>query len=395
VKLRQLSHSSVNFQQKPETPSSQPPSSSGGSSGLKVFTLATLTGFTLGLGYVYFNSDSREKLSQSVPQADALFDSLDKALGRTPKPTNNKVDVVKSEDLPKSLFETKKNEKKENIEKKVELVAPVIEPVIEKVQKEELVPVKPVEVPVKIVENKPDEKPVVVLAASEPVKTTDWKETVTKFELEQEASIQEFENKLDNLEKVLIQNVAASAKGVETAIQSLDQYRQSLRDALDETKNEASKEVQWKNVTDLFEKQTYLVNEAKKAVASSLKSSEELERLIQSGRKSDAFKNLKSLRKTQKEFIQQQRLINSEETKLKEALIHANVLRSYTNEQKAARAQFLREIRALQPEGINRENKSDQLSTEEINGLLIHAHKRVLQLQNQLEKMQVSFFNKI
>ena len=44
--------------------------------------------------------------------------------------------------------------------------------------------------------------------------------------------------------------------------------------------------------------------------------------------------------------------------KLSEAVIHANVLRSFTNEQKLARTQFLKEIQALQPEGIHAINRS-------------------------------------
>jgi MICOS complex subunit MIC60 len=76
--------------------------------------------------------------------------------------------------------------------------------------------------------------------------------------------------------------------------------------------------------------------------------------------------------------------------KLSEAKVHANILRSYTNEQKAARNQFLKEIQSLQPDGITSLNKtSGELSNEEINSLLIHAHKRVLQLQKQIENNQV------
>jgi hypothetical protein len=64
-------------------------------------------------------------------------------------------------------------------------------------------------------------------------------------------------------------------------------------------------------------------------------------------------------------------------------------LRTYTNEQKLARNQFLKEMQALQPEGIQVDRAEDQLTTEEINNLLIHAHKRVIQLQKQIEKIQV------
>jgi hypothetical protein len=44
--------------------------------------------------------------------------------------------------------------------------------------------------------------------------------------------------------------------------------------------------------------------------------------------------------------------------KLTETIIHANVLKTYTNEQKLARSQFLKEMQALQPEGIHGLNKS-------------------------------------
>lgn len=64
-------------------------------------------------------------------------------------------------------------------------------------------------------------------------------------------------------------------------------------------------------------------------------------------------------------------------------------MRTYTNEQKLARNQFLKEMQALQPEGIQVNRAEDQLTTEEINNLLIHAHKRVIQLQKQIEKIQV------
>ena len=52
-------------------------------------------------------------------------------------------------------------------------------------------------------------------------------------------------------------------------------------------------------------------------------------------------------------------------------------------------------MQALQPEGIQVARTEDQLTTEEINNLLIHAHKRVIQLQKQIEKIQVLIILKI
>jgi mitofilin len=160
-----------------------------------------------------------------------------------------------------------------------------------------------------------------------------------------------------------------------------------LIQALDE-KGSDDKESQWKQVTDIYEKQSQVVSEAKRRIQDSTKTLEEVEALINDAKKNELFKNLKTLRASLKEVIEQQRAIVQEDKRLKEALIHANVLRTYTKEQKAARSQFLREIQALQPEGIP-VGKAGELGQQESNNLLIHAHRRVNQLQSQLEKMQV------
>lgn len=46
------------------------------------------------------------------------------------------------------------------------------------------------------------------------------------------------------------------------AIETLNKYRKALRQALDETKDEETKELQWRQVTNLFETQQADVNEA-------------------------------------------------------------------------------------------------------------------------------------
>jgi len=114
-----------------------------------------------------------------------------------------------------------------------------------------------------------------------------------------------------------------------------------------------------------------------------------LENLLNEVKTSDL--SVKNLRQTQIDLIEQCRRLQAEKTKLSEAIIHANVLRSYTNEQKMARSQFMKEMQALQPDGIQIVNRpEDQLTNEEINNLLIHAHKRVLQLQKQIDKIQTA-----
>ncbi len=46
-----------------------------------------------------------------------------------------------------------------------------------------------------------------------------------------------------------------------SSIENLNKYSQALRDALDENKNDETKDQQWKQVTDLFYIQMFSVNE--------------------------------------------------------------------------------------------------------------------------------------
>lgn len=399
LKLRQISLSSINAQQQNvETTGSQPQPNqqkSSGGSGAKVFLFA-LTGFTLGLGYVYLNPDSRKQITSTVPLASSLFESIDKLFGRDIKKIDNttlKINKPSSDSIPappKPLFEAKIVEKtSESIKEEpvVKVEPKKVEKVVEKtVKKEELVVVAPTPAiktpsPVKIEDPK---------LLEDLDHNLDWKDTLKKLEIKEEKIIQEFEYNLSSLEKNIKKNVSEGLVASAKAVQNLQDYRESLRDALDE-KSDKDKEVQWKNVTDLFTKQTSSVNEAKLQMSVAKKSLDDLEVMIAEAKKNDLFKSLIALRDGQRGLIEQQKKFSFEENKLKEALIHANVLRTYTNEQKVARAQFLKEIQALQPEGINGKRVSeDQLSTEEVNNLLIHAHKRVSQLQNQVKKIQMT-----
>lgn len=75
VKLKQPLSTSSWSQQQQQQQQSEPPKKSGGS-GFKLFALA-LTGFTVGIGYVTLNPDSRRQIESYVPQSQYLFDYVD------------------------------------------------------------------------------------------------------------------------------------------------------------------------------------------------------------------------------------------------------------------------------------------------------------------------------
>lgn len=160
-----------------------------------------LTGFTLGLGYAYLNPDSRRQITNSMPQVDYLFSFFDGVLGRqkqveSPTKMMPKVDdqpkLEKKSELPKPLFPSETSVKSEpvKVEPKKEVKKPVEVKVEEPVKKKEAVVAvqeAPVVVAPAVVEDM--EKPTKVVAEEE-AKSLDWRDTVEKFELQREASVQ-------------------------------------------------------------------------------------------------------------------------------------------------------------------------------------------------------------
>lgn len=60
----------------------------------------------------------------------------------------------------------------------------------------------------------------------------------------------------------------------------------------------------------------------------------------------------------------------------------------YRNLVESGREQFEAEVRSLLPE-VKLGETSDKLTRDELNLLIAHAHRKVLQLQNQLARLQV------
>ncbi|CAF0889017.1 unnamed protein product, partial [Brachionus calyciflorus] len=357
LKIRSISTTSTNFQS--ENQAHLPPPKS--RKGLKLVALA-LTGFTIGIGYATLNPDSRRQIESYIPQSTLLFNQIDQVLGDN----KNIFNFDESKNKPAKL-----------------------EPIVTKNSKNNLTESAPSKLKTPIPETKPEAKSEPKTEAKNKVET-DWKTVVKQLDLQEEAALNAVESKLENLDENVRLKVSEALNSSYVAIESLNKYRLALRKALDDTKtDDLSKDLEWRQVTDLFELQSSDVNAANEKFLIAKRNIDELDKLINQVRQNDELKkNVKNLKQIQIDLINQMRSLQMEENKLHEAISHANVLKNYTQEQKVARNQFLKEMQALQPEGIRPNSSSDQLSNEEINSLLLHAHKRVVQLQNQIERIQ-------
>jgi len=351
-----------------------------GGSGFKFFAFA-LTGFTVGLGYMALNPEPRREIESRVPQSQALFSYIDGLLSRETLADKSKVILTKQESSPKSIepiFPTKSTPAPitKQAESKPVFTSPLKN--VSAVQASSLAQKKEE----KVVEKKPE------------IACEDWKRTVKKYDLKQEATVDAIEQRLHQLDSDIKSRVSQALTASVVAIESLDKYRGALRAALDDdiSSDSSDKELQWRQVTNLFDTQASDVSEANEKFDSARQLVSDMDAFLAEAKSNEELVGqVKNLRATQNDLIDQFRRLQSEQNRLAETVIHANVLRTYTVERKQARSQFLKEIQSLQPEGMTKLNSDgDQLSNEEINSLLIHAHKRVLQLQKQLERLQLT-----
>jgi hypothetical protein len=100
IRLRQISTSSLTFSSdvktpppSPSAPQEQPRQRSSGSGFFKLVAFA-LTGFTLGMGYVTLNPDSRKQIEAAVPQSSQLFEFIDDKLSYYKKLPTSQVPAI-------------------------------------------------------------------------------------------------------------------------------------------------------------------------------------------------------------------------------------------------------------------------------------------------------------
>lgn len=225
--MRPITTSSANYQS--ETPNTTSLGKKS-SKGLKLVVLA-LTGFTVGIGYATLNPDARRQIESVLPQSQQIFTSIDKYLNLT-KINNN--------------FETKPAE------------IPKLEPIQKEAPKKPVVNVKQQQQPQTERQNQVEKQKDTKL---EKETNLDWKKTLKEFDLQEEASVNAIENRLHQLDESVKVKVSEALNSSYAAIDSLNKYRQALRNALDE-KSDSTKELEWRQVTDLFDLQQSDVNEA-------------------------------------------------------------------------------------------------------------------------------------
>ena len=100
------------------------------------------------------------------------------------------------------------------------------------------------------------------------------------------------------------------------AIESLNKYRNALRNALDDKSSDEAKDMQWRHVTDLFDLQAADQNEANQKFSLAKNQIEELDKLLTQIKANKMSKDVKNFREAQYDLLNQYRLLQAEQLKV-------------------------------------------------------------------------------
>ncbi|XP_037785361.1 MICOS complex subunit MIC60-like isoform X3 [Penaeus monodon] len=375
---------------------------SGGGGGSKVLiATAGATSLVAGVvGYAAWNNDNRKSIESTIPGSGYVLGAI---LGPVleplpPKPVTKDVGLVK-----KKLDREKKKKKEEEVAPAVtegeaaKSESPaVVEVSTEPVKDDEVVleQVSSETVPESKVELEPTAPAVPSeaeiagissdIAGAETPAVPDLETRLASGEIEQDVENATLTTALEDLASVAQKQLTAALASAEDAALVIRQHAEKAYLAIDAGQD---KEILFAAVAELSEKKAEVVKAAQEKISQAEEAVEKLKEQIAQGLSSGLTRDNKSLITAEESLAELKYAVENIKTIVSQSERDSKVVSDYRNLVESGREQFEAEVRSLLPE-VKLGETSDKLTRDELNLLIAHAHRKVLQLQNQLARLQ-------
>ncbi|XP_032410603.1 MICOS complex subunit MIC60 isoform X5 [Xiphophorus hellerii] len=202
---------------------------------------------------------------------------------------------------------------------------------------------------------------------------------------------------ITSLSARLDDSLASSAKATlqaigaqEAALQAITQHTHKLKEAMEAEGPSEEKSTQWKDLEAALADRTTSVNDAKTALVKANEALDSLKSVI------DKSKGLKITAARPLILAAEENLhkmvvdLDKVVSKVQSAESEAKIVAQYTELVHEAKQQFQREVSSLTPEiQANWKGLTGKLSTDDLNALIAHAHRRIDQLNRELAEQRV------
>ncbi|XP_054879605.1 MICOS complex subunit MIC60 isoform X2 [Poeciliopsis prolifica] len=192
-------------------------------------------------------------------------------------------------------------------------------------------------------------------------------------------------------------SLASSAKATlqaigaqEAALQAITHHTHKLKEAMEAEGPSEEKSTQWKDLEAALASRTTSVNDAKTALVKANEVLDSLKSVI------DKSKGLKISAARPLILAAEENLhkmvvdLDKVVSKVQSAESEAKIVAQYSELVQEARQQFQREVSSLTPEiQANWKGLTGKLSTDDLNALIAHAHRRIDQLNRELAEQRV------
>ncbi|XP_072898313.1 MICOS complex subunit MIC60 isoform X2 [Hemitrygon akajei] len=213
-------------------------------------------------------------------------------------------------------------------------------------------------------------------------------ESMSEHEMEHKNAITStLEDALGKSAQLTLQAVEAQ----DSAVKAITSHAKRLKEAMDDSEHSADrKSEQWRALEDALSTRNKVVDSAAEALAKAREELKNLRNTIEEAKEAQIPDVRPQLLAAEKNLNNMAVDLDNVVKKVEAAQSEAKIVVQYSELVAMARDEFRKELESITPEvQTGWKNLTGQLSTDDLNSLIAHAHRRIDQLNRELAEQQV------